>query len=189
MTTREHLATVDDLWQFSQDYPDKRTELYEGIIIEMSPSSVIPSIVAVRIGTALENYIRPRNLGYVTTADGGFELSPNNVLSPDVGFIAKARVAKLPPRYFLGTPDLSVEVMSPTDTYPSAHRKALKYLSFGTRLVWVVDPDERLVEVYHPATESGFFVQPIDRNGTLNGGDVLSGFTLPIRDIFEDLGD
>jgi Uma2 family endonuclease len=74
--------------------------------------------------------------------------------------------------------------VSPTDSIKAAQRKALKYLSFGTRLVWVVYPDDQTVDVYRPAEGESATIQVFGVEDTLDGGDVLPGFSLSVRDIF-----
>ncbi len=73
--------------------------------------------------------------------------------------------------------------MSPTDTAKDLREKVELYLRYGTSLVWVVYPDSRLVDVHrsgHPAVS-------FDIDGELDGGDVLPGFKLPVKDIFARL--
>jgi Uma2 family endonuclease len=77
-------------------------------------------------------------------------------------------------------PDLAVEVMSPTDFKRSLRRKAERYLAFGTTLVWLVFPAAQTVEVYYRDQD----VVTFGVNDTLDGMDVLPGFTLKISDIF-----
>jgi Uma2 family endonuclease len=162
---------------------DKRFELDEGIIHELAASSATPSIIAAEITAFFRAYVRQHKNGYVTSADGGFEQSPKNVLMPDVGFISKARQPNRPTRYFKIAPDLAVEVVSPTDSIRAVQRKARKYIAYGTRLVWVIYPDDKTAEIYRPA-EGGILVQEINIEGILDGGEILPGFMLAMKDIF-----
>jgi Uma2 family endonuclease len=73
--------------------------------------------------------------------------------------------------------------MSPGDTADQINTKVLRYLEAGTRLIWVVYPSSRTVTVFKSANDSAI----IDISGVLDGGDVLPGFTLPVRDIFKKL--
>jgi Uma2 family endonuclease len=76
---------------------------------------------------------------------------------PDVVFIRKER---LPERCVKAAPDLAVEVVSPTDVYQEVHLKAMRYISLGTALVWVVYPDRKMINVFRPA-EEGANVQTV----------------------------
>jgi len=77
-------------------------------------------------------------------------------------------------------PDLAIEIKSPDDTYKGMREKARYYLAHGSRLVWLVFPEKRIIEVYS-ATEE----QILTESDTLMGGDVLPGFSIPVRSIFE----
>jgi Uma2 family endonuclease len=75
---------------------------------------------------------------------------------------------------------MAVEVKSPTDSKREMRRKAEKYLAYGTRLVWLVFPDEQTVEVYVPDED----VKMVGIEGILDGVNVLPGFALAVKDIF-----
>jgi len=164
------------------DSPDNANTILELIDgeIEEKMASFTPSRIALRIGYFLSEYLDERNLGYVTGADGGYIMSDDNVFIPDVGYIAKERMPQTPAREVPTPPDLAVEVKSPTDTKRAMRQKAEKYLQFGTRLVWLVFPDEQLVEIYTPDDD----VITVGMDGVLEGDPILPDFTLPVRNIF-----
>jgi Uma2 family endonuclease len=154
-------------------------ELVEGGIIEKMPSFV-PSEIALNIGSFIKQYVREHHTGYVTAADGGYIMSGSDVFVPDVGYITRERLPQKPMREAPVPPDMAVEVKSPTDRKRDMRVKAEKYLAYGTRLVWLVFPEEQAVEVYTPDED----VKTIGIGGVLDGGDILPGFTLTVRDIF-----
>src|SRR5579862_17432 len=123
MTTQERVYTVDAFWEFTRQSEnlERRFELVEGTIVEMAPSSAVPTIIAAEIGRLLGNYVAEHGGGYVTSADGGFILGPKDVPAPDVAYISKQRQPKLPDRFFTAAPDLAVEVVSPTDSRSEEH--------------------------------------------------------------------
>lgn len=189
-TARKQMGyTADDLWEISArpEYADKLLELIEGELIIMTPSSSVPSMIGAELGREIGTHVRLHDLGYVTNADGGFKLSEKTVLAPDVGFVAKARVTKLPDRFFPLAPDLAVEVVSPTDSILDAQRKAMKYIAYGTPLVWLVYPKQEAADVCRPSQEGDMSVQRVTIDGALDGGEVLPGFSLPLRDLFSIL--
>lgn len=180
--TLEHKRqqTSDDLWEWSQlpEYEDRQLELIDGEIIGMTPSSAKPSIIGLEVGGLIRQYVREHDLGYVSGADGAYELSPGNTLAPDVGFISKARLPKMPERYFPVAPDLAVEVISPTDSIKKTLRKAAKYLAARTKLVWLFYPDDRTVDACRPAPEgskNAMLRTELTINDILDGEDVLPG--------------
>jgi Uma2 family endonuclease len=117
--------------------------------------------------------------------ESGFRLEtgPDTVRAPDAAFIARERlpVGGLPERYWPAAPDLAVEVVSPGDTYNEVHEKALDWLAFGARLVWVVAPRRRTVTVYRAPDD----IVVLDADATLEGGDVVPGWSARVAELFE----
>lgn len=181
MAVQREKLTLAEYSDFA-NAPERENLIYElihGELVEKMPSFT-PSRIAVRISRRLDTYVDEHDLGYVTGADGGYIMSGEDVFIPDVGYISKARLPQTPVREVPVPPDMAVEVKSPTDSKREMRKKAERYLDFGTQLVWLVFPDERLVEVYVPEED----VITVDIDGVLDGGDVLPGFTLPVREIF-----
>lgn len=160
---------------------DKIFELIDGEIVEKMPSFT-PSRIGSRINHLISSYLDEHDIGYVTGEAGGYKMSAENTFNPDVGYISKARLPEEPDREAPVPPDFAVEVKSPTDRKREMRRKAEKYLEYGTRLVWLVFPEEQQVEVYSLLEED---VITVDMSGVLDGKDVLPGFTLAVKDIFK----
>jgi Uma2 family endonuclease len=163
------------------DNADRILELIEGEIVE-KVASFTPSRIASRLNFFLMQHVMERESGYVTGEAGGYVISKDNVFNPDVAYISKARLPQAPLREAPVPPDLAIEIKSPTDRKRAMRTKAEKYLAAGTRLVWLVFPDEKLVEVYAPDED----VQTIGIDGTLDGGDVLPDFKLAVSKIFAE---
>jgi Uma2 family endonuclease len=132
----------------------------------------------------IERFLETNNLGATAGADGMLKLDAGLVRTPDLSFIAweqfpdrRTPDAPLPDAY----PDLAVEVLSRSNTRREMQRKRREYFAAGTRLVWQADPDKRVVDVY---TEPETFTR-LDESQSVEGGDVLPGFTLSIRKWFE----
>jgi Uma2 family endonuclease len=182
MTIREQI-TLESFRAFCQQ-PENRDRLFElidGDIVEKM-ASFTPSRIAINIAAYLRMYLLREKIGYLTGADGGYILSPGTVVMPDVGYISRARLPEVPEREVDGPPDLAVEVKSPTDRKRDLRRKAELYLLHGTRIVWLVFPDDQAVEVY--ADEADAVTVTID--DALDGGEVLPGLSIPVRDIFAE---
>lgn len=179
MVVQQKRYTLAEYQAFTE-LPENKNRLFElidGEIVERA-ASFTPSKIAIRIGRFIGSFAD--ELGYVTGADGTYVLSETHSFMPDVGYISKISLPQEPEREVYGPPDLAIEVKSPTDSKREMRLKVEDYLRFGTKLVWLVFPEERRVEVYEPDQD----VLELDINDTLNGGDVLPGFTLPVRDIF-----
>lgn len=190
MVVRERYYTADDLWEISHDPANEgwRFELSEGILIEMSPAGAKHGKSALKLGRRIGNFVEDHKLGETTAAETGYILfkNPNGkdiVRAPDVGFVAAARIPEsgMPDGYFPGAPDLAVEVISPNDEADEIQLKVTQYLKYGTRMVVLAYPKSQTVVVHTPTS-----THTLDINDTLDGGAVLPGFTLPVRDIFAD---
>jgi Uma2 family endonuclease len=111
---------------------------------------------------------------------------PGLVRIPDISFISWDR---LPSRYYPKepipnlAPDLAVEVLRESNTAKEMKRKLQEYFAVGVRLVWFADPKARTVEVFTAADRS----TTLEENQTLDGGDVLPGFALPLAALFDRL--
>ena len=144
------------------------------------------SVLAVAICVYLRSFVLPGNLGLVSGADGMMRLFPGLVRIPDVAFASWDRFPgrKVPtvPIPDL-VPDLAVEVLSAGNTEAEMAKKLLEYFTAGVRLVWLVDPEARTVAVH---TSPGQFTV-LNENQTLDGGVVLPGFSLALRDLFAEL--
>jgi Uma2 family endonuclease len=187
MAVQEKLYTADELWALSHTGEDKRYELDEGALIEMAPTGDAHGAVALWIGHLIVGYVAEHDLGDASGAETGYRLStdPDTVRGPDVGFIAKSRLTPMTGKYYPVAPDLAVEVVSPGDSAHLVRRKVNQYLAAGTSLVWVIYPEEKVVDVYRPAHDTSTFKV----GNTLDGGNVLPGFKLPVSDIFSRLRD
>ena len=182
-TTLTKLLTADDLLRL--DSEGVRGELIRGVLCETMPAGMEHGEIVMNLGAELMNFIKPRRLGRLTGSDAGvwLERDPDTVREPDIAYISAAR---LPPGvrvrgYAEVVPDLVVEIVSPSDSQREVNDKAQMWLSYGVDLVWVVQPDTYTVDVYRP----GRAVVTLDEQDTLDGLDVLPGFTCAVRDIFD----
>jgi Uma2 family endonuclease len=187
MTVLERLYTAEDLWVISHDPENysRRFELSEGMLIEMSPTSFKHGRDALKLGWFITGFVTEHKLGETTAAETGYILfkSPDGkdtVRAPDVGFISAARLPQegLLDGYFPGAPDFAVEVISPTDAADEVQFKVTQYLKYGTRLIWLIYRKSQTVVAHTPSGSKIFGIEDV-----LDGGDVLPGFTLAVRDI------
>ena len=174
-------ATEDDV-VWIHDREDRLYELVESTLLEKTVGTY-ESYLAMTIGAILRSFVVNRNLGIVLGADGMMRLAPGLVRIPDVSFISWDRVGdrKIPDQPIADfVPDLAIEVISPGNTREEMDRKLHEYFAAGVRLVWYIYPRPREVHVY--ATAGQF--QALSHSQTLDGGDVLPGFSLPIATLF-----
>jgi Uma2 family endonuclease len=83
-----------------------------------------------------------------------------------------------------GAPDLAIEILSPTNTIEEINDKLVEYFENGSRLVWVINPSQHYVLVYRSSQEPDRLLKSID---SLDGEEVVPGFTLPVANLFQKL--
>src|SRR5947208_5082565 len=108
-----------------------------------------------RLLTALRIYAQEHRLGAVWDSSTGFWMQNENCRAPDISFVAKARLRglKRPPRsFFNGAPDLAVEVLAPSSTPQEITDRLKDFFASGTKVAWVIHPDEKFVEICRSPT-------------------------------------
>jgi Uma2 family endonuclease len=182
MSTATALLTADDLWRLPND--GMRHELVKGVLHTMAPPGFEHGVIGIKLSTPLEQHVNTNKLGLVVAAETGFLIAtnPDTVRAPDIGFVRQDRIQTIgiPKKYWPGAPDLAVEVVSPGDTVFEVDDKVQEWLDAGAGLVWVVNPRRRTVTVHRPG------VAPVilTTADTLDGLQVVPGFTLPVAKIF-----
>lgn len=161
------------------EHADRLFEYIGGEVTEVV-SNQRSSAIAYRIGLFLGMYLLQHQTGgIVTGADGGYVIAGERYI-PDLAYVSAARQSEPSDRAYSPTPpDLAVEVLSPSNDPDDMRIKVGNFLSVGT-VVWVVNPDKKQVQVFAP----GQPVQRIGEDGVIEGGAVLPGFTLAVKDAF-----
>jgi len=154
----------------------------------MAGSGKQATTIAVTLLAALTAYARPRRLGVITGADGVYHFpGAETGLIPDLGFYLAERDALIEddtkPIPF--APDLAVEVASPSQLPAAMAAKARVYLRAGTRLVWVIWPRSGHIDLWHRDILTGP-ASVLTLGGTIEGEDVVPGFSYPVDDLFLD---
>lgn len=175
-------ATQQDV--LACDKGEKRLcELVDGVLVEKA-MGYYESRLATVLASLLEAFCQEHNMGIVLGADATTALGPGLVRLPDVSFVSRRRLpgGKIPREPIPDlAPDLAVEVISQGNTPQEMDRKLREYFEAGVKLVWYVYPQTGTVRIY-TAPER---VLELGEDQTLQGGDVLPGFTVQIRDWFQ----
>jgi len=179
VTTRT--ITAEEFARMPNPADGSKQELVKGEIFEMPPVKGRHGIIQLEIGSILRAHVKPKRLGWVAVESGTIlERDPDTVRGPDVSFYSIARQPQMPEDYFEIPPDLAVEVLSPDDRRKKVREKIAEYVDSGVRLIWLVDPDAQTVTVYNGGQRGVEYIE----TDTLDGGDVLPGFTCPVADFF-----
>ena len=181
MTTKPKLMTADELLAMPRG-DGRKYELIRGALVEKMPTGHPHGVVVAIITTILSLFAGPKSYGHVCSGEPGYllEIGPDTVRAPDVAWIAPGRLPEGTVGYPNLAPDLAVEVKSPGNSYPEMQRKAEMWLSFGVRQVWNVDPEHATVTIYRSGAEP----VTLGEDDTIDGGDLLPGFTAPVWSLF-----
>lgn len=177
MTDEKFMALPDD---------GNRYEYVNGELVIVANSGLEHGYLALVLGYFLTGFVRVNKLGVTCDSSTAFKMKTGNRRSPDLAFIDRSRlqgVKRLPKGFFEGAPDLAVEIISPSNTFEEIHNKLVEYFENGTRLAWVILPDEESVLVYHQPKPS----QLLKLEDSLNGEDVIPNFSLDLTELFQEL--
>ena len=183
VTTKPMTAEEFYEWANHPDNRHKYCELERGEIVEMSRPGKLHGLVCANVVGVLRNFVIQRKKGYVCSNDTGVivDRNPDTVRGPDVMlFEDAARIEEVDEKYGEKPPSLAVEVLSPNDTTGKVTEKVLEQKRFGTRLIWVLDPDARNVTVYQPGKEEKL----VRETEELTGEDVLPDLRVRVAELF-----
>jgi Uma2 family endonuclease len=161
-----------------------RYELVNGELKKISPAGHDHGRITIRLTLPIAQHVVKHRLGEVYAAETGFKLgsNPDTVRAPDIAFIRQQRVDEVGATkgYWPGAPDLAVEVLNPNDRVVEVEEKVSEWLMAGTRQVWVVSAKLQTVTVYRSTTD----VLVLTEKDSIDGGDVLPGFNIQVKEIF-----
>lgn len=162
---------------------NKCCELIDGTLVEKA-TGLKKSILGAFLIHMIGQFVFERDLGFVAGADGTWRLKANLVRLPDVAFVSWKNLpdGKIPedPVPFL-SPDLAIEVLSAGNTKAEMTRKRGEYFKAGVQHVWMVDRFAQTVTVYASENDSRVF----NATDIVDGGSVLPGFALNVRELFD----
>ena len=182
MTVNTKLMTADEFIRL----PRGRAwhELICGVLHTMPLATWPEAIPANNFMHSLRPHV-PDSRPYAVLTGVGFDLTkdPDTVRAPDVAFLSPRRLREVEGvmGYIPGAPDLAVEVISPTDLYLDVHDTVAEWLEHGAQIVFMVNPRRKTVAVHRP----GQPIQTLGMDDTLTAEDVVPGWTLAVRDLFD----
>jgi Uma2 family endonuclease len=163
------------------------SELVRGDIRVMTPASGAHGVVAGTIFAALNTFVEEHRLGLCFPDNTGFQLPGlgDTVRSHDVAFVSAARLPSdgIGSGWIAVAPDLIAEILSPSESAPELEAKLRDYQTAGTRLIWIVDPAQRVVAVRDGERPDSLLTE----SDILDGGSVLPGFAIRVSRLFARL--
>jgi len=166
-------------------------ELVQGEAVPVAENDLEHGYMEALIVTALSNFVGEHRLGVALGSSTRFHVRVTNKAGrvvdsyrqADASVIlgkTAAEVFRLHPYH--GAPDVAVEVVSPSDDLEEALGKASMWVQHGAKLAWVIS-SQRLVFVYRPGRDKP---ELLGMQDTLDGGEVLPGFTCPVQALFAE---
>jgi Uma2 family endonuclease len=178
-------ATAKDAFEIERN-EGALCEVIDGVLVEKA-MGYYESRVAIILAYFIQAYLEGHDLGILTGADGPLFVDPGQMRYPDLAFFSWDKFPNrvLPREPILDhVPDLSVEVLSASNTPREMERKRLENFSGGARLVWEIDPDDRWIRVYTAADQ----FDTLHDGDQLTGGSVLPDFTMSVTALFDRAG-
>lgn len=177
--------TDDAFYQLCRNNPDLQFErTSRGELIIMSPVGGEGGKQEADLITDLNVWNRQTNLGSVFSSSSGFKLPNGADRSPDAAWVKQARWDALTPeqqrRFPPIAPDFLIELRSASDSLEVLRAKMREYVENGVVLGWLINPEDRQVEIYR----QGQPVEILDAPDSLSGETVLPGFVLELKRIF-----
>jgi Uma2 family endonuclease len=179
--------THEQFEQLCQNNPDRSLELTkDGELEIMAPTGGESSNCESELGTDLGIWNRQTRLGKTFSSSGAFILPNGAERCPDAAWVELSRWSALTleqrKKFIPLAPDFVIELRSETDRLPKLQAKMEEYRDNGVRLGWLINPQKKQVEIYRPGRDVEILEAPIG----LSGEDVLPGFVLDLRFLFED---
>lgn len=163
---------------------DDRYELIAGVLHPLSPMGQRHGAMLVNFGAPLTEHVKHHRLGSVYGGGIGvvLTLDPDTVLAADIAFVRGAPIPAVeqPAGYLRQLPDLAIEIASPSDSRPALRRKVALYHQAGIPSVWLIEYRSLSVSLF----PLGGAEQVLTEADTLDGGEVVPGFRLPVSEIF-----
>jgi Uma2 family endonuclease len=177
----EQLVTAHELLARPRD--DRRWELVRGRLVRMSPVNFEHGRRVMHLGFLLLRHMQREPSG-VVVAKVGFvlEQKPDTVRAPDIAFVRQDRVPARDARgFFVGAPELAIEVLSPDDRPAETEAKVAEYLAHGVAVAVVVDPVAQTVSVSRRDAQPQRLTQA---EQVLDLSDVIPGFHCSLKELF-----
>jgi Uma2 family endonuclease len=132
----------------------KRYEILDGVLHVAATPGRTHQRVVLRLAGALDAHVTAHEVGEIEIAPFDVILSDPNVVEPDIIFVATERMPSFSSRGFEGAPTLVVEVLSPSSARIDRNTKLQIYGRHGVPYYWIVEPEERAIDVHFLAGSS-----------------------------------
>jgi Uma2 family endonuclease len=176
--------THEQFWQLSLANRDARLELTaQGKLIVMPPTGWMSGKRNFDLSGQLWNWNQRTKLGTAFDSSTGFILPNNAIRSPDVTWVKQERldaIQPIPEGFLPIAPDFAIELRSSSDSLRDLREKMKEYMDNGVRLGWLINPQDKEVEIYRAGKEA----EVLRSMNELSGEEVLPGFMLELKELW-----
>lgn len=158
-------------------------QLIGGELVLVPSPSPYHQYISIRLVHCLVSFVTAYNLGVVFHAPIDVCLEETETYQPDIIFISKSRISLIEPQRINGAPDLVIEILSPATAYYDLRKKFKVYERCGVREYWIVDPEERSVQVFILRDGKFCLYSEAEKTGEISSA-VFSNFSVSLEDIF-----
>ncbi len=162
---------------------DKRYEIIEGeLYMTPSPKTSHQRVLG-RLFTIFTTFVREKGRGEIFIAPYDVVLSQHDIVQPDILFVSYERRHLITELNLQGTPDLIVEILSPSTQERDKELKKKLYARFGVREYWIVDPDKRIIQIFI-LRKSGYGLKGTYGEGESFESEVIRGLVVEGKGVF-----
>ncbi|MBI3354322.1 MAG: Uma2 family endonuclease [Nitrospirae bacterium] len=163
---------------------EKRYEVMKGELIMVPAPFTIHQRILNNLSFFINKYVRDKKLGEVLVAPTDVVFADDVVVQPDILFISNKRLDIIKEAAIIGSPDLVVEIVSPSSASYDTIEKREVYEKYGVKEYWLVFPQEKAVEVL--AIENGIYKELCKARKTgIVKSNVIEGLIVEIKEVFE----
>jgi Uma2 family endonuclease len=161
-------------------------QLIGGKLVMTPAPTTYHQIISIRLELKFANFVNEKNLGLVLDAPIDVYFGEKETYQPDIIFIAQDRFHVIEPARINGAPDMVVEILSPSTGYYDLKKKARTYARYGVKEYWIVDPEDKSIEVYKGQEEKFVLDQRVEEEGKIKSL-ILDGLEVEAKDIFAQI--
>jgi len=177
-TTRPALPmTYDEYALLPQDR--NRYEILDGELYMTPSPDYLHQLVLYRLVAILSAYVEPRELGQLLFAPMDVLLDEINIVQPDLLFLSRLKIPSRGAKNIRVAPDLVVEILSPSSAEQDRVNKKRIYARHGVPHYWIVDPNDRIFEVYELAGAEYRLAGSSSGDGSATSS-LFPGLTIPL---------
>src|SRR5271166_5974383 len=182
--------TDEEFTAFCAEHPDLNFEMSaEGELIVMAPTHSDSGARNFEVAGELRDWAKKHRRGIGCDSSTGFVLPNGARRSPDASWTLKSRVQQLGAgrrkAFWHLCPDFVIEVKSDSDRWKPLQQKMLEYMRQGAHLGWLIDPENKSVEIYRPDGKAEIRAE-VDK---LAGEGPMAGFVLDLTYVWDPLAD